>query len=128
MVALGAELALATGARWMAFTDADAQVAPDWISAQMALKSDAVCGTVKLRDWRSGDNNLRRHDAVNYTDADGHRPIHGANFGISARAYEGAGGFRALESRQDVALVAALQARGALSVTNQADLDFGDLT
>ena len=111
--ALGAELALAAGARWLAFTDADTQVAPDWISSQLALKCEVVCGTVAVRDWSTGDNHLRRHHGMNYTDADGHRQMHGANFGISARAYEGAGGFRALENGDDVALVAALEARGA---------------
>lgn len=111
--ALGAELALAAGARWLAFTDADTQVAPNWISAQLAQKSDAVCGTLAVRDWDAyGDSMRSRHD-TNYTDADRHRHIHGANFGVSARAYERAGGFRPLQNSEDVALVEALQASGA---------------
>jgi glycosyltransferase involved in cell wall biosynthesis len=40
--ALGAEAMLARGARWLAFTDADTQVAPDWLAEQLALQADAV--------------------------------------------------------------------------------------
>ena len=111
--ALGAQLALAAGARWLAFTDADTQVAPDWISAQLALRHDAVCGTVAVRDWGCYGDDMRRHYDTTYTDADGHRHIHGANFGVSAMAYERSGGFSPLESSEDVALVKALQASGA---------------
>ena len=111
--ALGAQLALAAGARWLAFTDADTHVAPDWISAQLALRHDAVCGTVAVRDWGSCGDAMRRHYDTTYTDADGHRHIHGANFGVSAMAYERSGGFSPLESSEDVALVKALQASGA---------------
>ena len=111
--ALGAELALAAGARWLAFTDADSQVAPDWISAQLALRRDAVCGTVAVRDWGTYGDTMRQHYDATYNDADGHRHIHGANFGVSAQAYERSGGFKALQSSEDVALVEALQASGA---------------
>ncbi len=111
--ALGAELALAAGARWLAFTDADTQVAPDWISAQLAQRSEAVCGTVAVRDWGSYGDTMRSHYDATYTDADGHRHVHGANFGVSARAYERVGGFRPLPSSEDVALVEALEASGA---------------
>ena len=111
--ALGAALALAAGARWLAFTDADTQVAPDWISAQLAQRRDAVCGTVAVRDWGTYGDTMRQHYDVTYTDADGHRHVHGANLGVSARAYERAGGFQALACSEDVAMVDALQASGA---------------
>lgn len=112
--ALGARLALAAGARWLAFTDADTQVAPDWLSAQMALSSDAVCGTVAVNDWGTYGQKMRMHYAKTYNDNDGHHHIHGANLGVSAQAYELAGGFQHLDSSEDVALVKALQATGAL--------------
>ena len=112
--ALGSQLALASGARWLAFTDADTQVAPDWISAQLAQSSDAVCGTVAVRDWGTYGNTMRRHYSDTYNDADGHSHIHGANLGICAKAYQRAGGFQFLESSEDVALVKALQATGAM--------------
>ncbi|MGK5080849.1 glycosyltransferase [Janthinobacterium sp. HLX7-2] len=114
--AAGAKLLLQRGARWLAFTDADTRVSPDWLSAQLALNADAVCGTVAVDDWSPhGDNAdaLRIHFAQTYTDADGHRHIHGANFGVCASAYLRAGGFAPLPCSEDVALVAALLACGA---------------
>lgn len=111
--ALGAQLALAAGARWLSFTDADTQVAPDWIAAQLALKSDAVCGTVAVRDWGTYGDAMRSHYNASYIDADDHQHIHGANFGVSAQAYQRAGGFKPLESSEDVALVQDLKASGA---------------
>ena len=111
--ALGAALALAAGARWLAFTDADTEVAHDWISAQLAQRSDAVCGTVAVRDWGTYGDTMRSHYDATYTDADGHRHIHGANLGLTARAYERAGGFQSLQCSEDVALVESLKASGA---------------
>ena len=110
--ALGAQLALAAGARWLAFTDADTQVGPNWLCAQLAQNSDAVCGTVAVKDWGTYGEAMRTHYAATYNDADGHRHVHGANFGISAEAYEHTGGFQNLESSEDVALVEALESNG----------------
>lgn len=109
----GARVALSMGARWLAFTDADTVVAPDWLHVQMSLCSDAVCGTIGVADWGPGGEPLRRHFDATYTDADGHQHIHGANLGVSAQAYERAGGFEPLPSSEDVALVRALEAVGA---------------
>ncbi len=114
--ALGAQWAIAGGARWLAFTDADALVAPEWLSAQLALGTEAVCGTVSVRDWGPDSEHsarMRRHYDATYTDADGHQHIHGANLGVSADAYRRAGGFQPMASNDDVALVRALQASGA---------------
>jgi len=111
--AQGADLALAAGARWLAFTDADTVVAPDWLADQLAQGSDAVCGTIEVRDWGGYGQPMRRHFEATYTDADGHRHIHGANLGVSAEAYRGVGGFQALASSEDVALVHALHDNGA---------------
>jgi glycosyltransferase involved in cell wall biosynthesis len=105
--------ALAAGARWLAFTDADSRVAPDWLSQQLAQRSDAVCGTVQVQDWREHPPAVRAAFEAGYRDADGHGHIHGANLGVSAHAYSGAGGFAPLACHEDVALVRALQAWGA---------------
>lgn len=110
---MGAQAALHAGSRWLAFTDADSTVAPDWLAAQLALQSDAVCGTVAVDDWGIYGQRMQRHYEATYTDRDGHAHIHGANMGVSAQAYLRAGGFMALASSEDVALVAALQASGA---------------
>ncbi len=111
--ALGARHALEAGARWLAFTDADSVVAPDWLSAQLGQRSDAVCGTIQVLDWGGYGDRLQRHHEATYVDADGHRHIHGANLGVAAAAYRGVGGFRALQSSEDVALVKALSDSGA---------------
>lgn len=114
--AAGAAAMVAAGARWLAFTDADTRVAPGWLAAQLSLDADVVCGTVAVDDWSPHQKNsiaLREHFARNYTDADGHRHIHGANLGVSAAAYARAGGFEPLACSEDVALVDALQRSGA---------------
>jgi len=111
--AFGAQVAIDLGARWLAFTDADTVVSVDWLAAQLALDSDAVCGTVAVTNWGSYGERMQRHYEATYTDADGHRHIHGANLGVSTAAYLAAGAFTHLQSSEDVALVGALQANGA---------------
>lgn len=114
--AAGVRHMLQLGARWLAFTDADTEVAPTWISEQLRLNVDVVCGTVAVSDWTPHRHNaelLCQHFHNSYTDADGHRHIHGANMGVSASAYLRAGGFEPLECSEDVALVDALQRTGA---------------
>lgn len=121
--AAGASVLLSRGARWLAFTDADTCVAPDWLCSQLALQADAVCGTVSVADWSPHQQHapaLARHFAQTYTDAEGHRHVHGANLGICARAYLRAGGFAPLACSEDVALVAVLQASGARIVWSAA--------
>jgi hypothetical protein len=109
----GAKIALASGARWLAFTDADSVVASDWLACQLALKADAVCGTIAVEDWGAYGERMHRHFQLTYNDVDGHSHIHGANLGVSAEAYSTAGGFLGLESSEDVALVEALRTSGA---------------
>jgi glycosyltransferase involved in cell wall biosynthesis len=111
--ALGAQCAIDLGARWLAFTDADSVVDSGWLAAQLALCSDAVCGTVAVHDWGSYGAQMRAHHDAAYTDADGHSHIHGANLGVSAAAYIATGGFPPVATSEDVALVDVLRAQGA---------------
>ncbi|RYX94360.1 MAG: glycosyltransferase [Comamonadaceae bacterium] len=106
-------MALAAGARWLSYTDADSTVAPDWLAAQVALGSDAVCGTVAVADWGRYGDRMRRHFEATYEDQDGHSHVHGANLGVSADAYVAAGGFETLATGEDHALVRALANTGA---------------
>ena len=108
--AIGASAALAAGAEWLAFTDADTRVSPTWLIDQVALDADAVCGTIGVEDWGHYGTRMLEHFRASYQDSDDHRHIHGANFGISAAAYRAIGGFASLPSREDVAIVAALVA------------------
>lgn len=114
--AAGAQALLAAGARWLAFTDADSEVADDWLVAQLAhhqAGADAVCGCVTVADWSMHSPQVRgRYEAL-YRPVDGHRHIHGANLGVQAEAYRRAGGFRPLACSEDVALVHDLEAGGA---------------
>ncbi|WP_295999471.1 glycosyltransferase [Rugamonas sp.] len=113
--AFGAARMVEMGARWLAFTDADTRVSPAWLAMQLSLGVDVVCGTVAVDDWsphREHGAALSAHFARSYTDADGHRHIHGANLGVAA-AYLRAGGFEPLACSEDVALVDALERSGA---------------
>jgi len=108
--ACGAARLLHAGARWLAFTDADSSVAPDWLDEQLALGADAVCGPVVVDDWSAHSPHARDAFEQSYAAVDGHRHVHGANFGVSASAYRRAGGFAPLECAEDLALVCALLA------------------
>ncbi|QEI07468.1 glycosyltransferase [Pigmentiphaga aceris] len=111
--ALGAELMVARGARWLAFTDADSLVAPDWLVMQLSLEADLVCGCVEVQDWSEHSDAVRERYLSRYVHADGHHHIHGANLGIAVDTYRAAGGFPPLVSGEDVALVDASLAVGA---------------
>ncbi|CAM2159030.1 Glycosyl transferase family 2 (plasmid) [Pararobbsia alpina] len=111
--AAGARHLLSLGARWLAFTDADTIVSPDWLVQQLALRVDVVCGVVQIDDWSAHPETTRNHFNRTYFPIDGHRHIHGANLGVSARAYALAGGFEPLHSSEDVALIRALERTGA---------------
>lgn len=114
--AAAAEALLAHGCRWLAFTDADTLVAPEWLADQLSLDADVVCGTVGVDDWSAHGAHagmLEQHFIETYTDRDEHAHVHGANLGVSAGAYRRAGGFQALACSEDVALVEALVACGA---------------
>ena len=107
--ALGASLALDYGARWIAFTDADTIVPPNWLSAQLDLYADATCGQVCIDDWSGYPVRVRERFLERYSAETRH--IHGANLGISAAAYETAGGFPALKCGEDAALISSLVER-----------------
>ncbi|MBW8482437.1 glycosyltransferase [Actinomadura parmotrematis] len=109
--AAGAAELLRRGARWIATTDADTVVPPDWTDAQLACAArgwDAVAGSVTVLDWQGRPGWLPGAFAARY----GGPGVHGANLGCSARAYRAAGGFRPLRTGEDRALVAALEAAG----------------
>lgn len=111
--AAAADCLLAQGARWLASTDADSQVPPDWLAGQLDGSHDAFCGVVDLLATSAEEQHLRRrlHQLERW--GDGHGRIHGANLGVSARAYAGAGGFLPVPCHEDVALVERLRGCGA---------------
>lgn len=114
--AAGALRLLEAGARWLAFTDADSCVSPDWLADQLSLNAEVVCGTVSVAGWEAHGALAQRASrafAAHYQDRDGHRHVHGANLGIAAHAYQRIGGFAALTCSEDQALVDKLEAGGA---------------
>jgi len=111
--AAGAEDLLQRGARWLAFTDADSRVPVNWLSLQMATKCDVFCGPVSVDDWQSHASGVRQRYDSHYQSIDGHPHVHGANMGVSAKAYLSAGGFPPLACHEDIGLVSRLIAQGA---------------
>ncbi len=111
--AAGASALIAQGARWLAFTDADSAVAPDWLARQVETVADAVCGVVCIDDWGDYGAEARASYEAGYVDADHHRHIHGASLGVSSAAYLRAGGFAPLRCSEDVELVRRLHGQGA---------------
>lgn len=110
--AAAASAAIARGARWLAFTDADTCVPPDWLSAQLDCAADVFCGVVEVTDWHDFRPETRQAFLAKEIRRDGHPHVHGANLGMSVAAYVAAGGFSALKCSEDVALVSALERAG----------------
>lgn len=115
---------------WLASSDADSVVPPDWFRRQLAHQANgaqAVLGTVEVADWSQHRRRTRRHYLRGYRSQDGHRHTHGANLSLSAEAYLGCGGFPHLTADEDVELVQRLVAgrhpiawAGDLAVTTSA--------
>jgi glycosyltransferase involved in cell wall biosynthesis len=101
---------------WLATTDADTLVPPDWLSAQLAYAVagwEAIVGTVLVADWSEHSPAVRRLFERRYGDTSGSHPhVHGANLGFTARAYLAAGGFGPQPTAEDHAFVGSLAAAG----------------
>ncbi len=118
---------------WLATTDADSTVPPDWILRQLAharLGARAVIGTVHVADWSQHPPQIEPRYRTRYNARDDHRHVHGANMSMAAAAYLAAGGFPALASAEDVAIIERLAAASEpvvwaadLPVTTSARLD-----
>jgi glycosyltransferase involved in cell wall biosynthesis len=102
---------------WLATTDADTLVPPCWLRQQARYASqgwDAVAGTIRVADWSGYQPGTRSLFRRRYDGGPGlHSHVHGANLGFRASAYLKAGGFPAVPTGEDHALVAALTADGS---------------
>lgn len=110
--AAGVRELLRRGVSWVATTDADTLVPAGWLETQLRLAArgwDAVAGTVSVTDW-TGHPSWRPAVFARRYARD--IPIHGANLGFTAEAYVTAGGFPALPTGEDHALVNALEQAG----------------
>ncbi|GAA2152703.1 glycosyltransferase family 2 protein [Kitasatospora kazusensis] len=104
---------------WLAHTDADSQVPPDWIVRQLAFAVSgwhAAAGTVRVTDWNGHPQRTPAAFARRYQYEDlnaiWHPHVHGANLGVRGDAYRAVSGFRPLAVGEDRALVTALEAVG----------------
>jgi len=98
-------------------------VPPDWLAAQLDARdrgADAWVGTVQVVDWTGLPGAVPDRYRAAYEDGDPHRHVHGANLGIAAHAYRAVGGFPALETGEDVALVGRLDRGGHRVVRDRA--------
>jgi glycosyltransferase involved in cell wall biosynthesis len=99
---------------WLATTDADSVVPPNWLTGQLALAAqgwEVVVGTVVVDDWTGHPPDTQPLWLASYQPVEHHPHVHGANLGCSAAAYLDAGGWSPLASDEDVALLAALAHR-----------------
>jgi glycosyltransferase involved in cell wall biosynthesis len=101
---------------WLAHTDADTEVPPSWLAAQLAVarSADGVAGIVRVHDWDAHLPATRHHFERSYRTSflRRHPHVHGANLGVRASAYLDVGGFPQLARSEDHALWAALRAGG----------------
>ena len=100
---------------WLATTDADSIVPPDWLARMLAHAAagwTGIAGTVRVTDWSEHHPGVRPRWQGQYQPGDRHPQVHGANLGVRADAYRQVGGMPSLALAEDVELVAALEAAG----------------
>ncbi len=90
---------------WLANTDADSRVPRDWMTTMLSHArggAQLVLGTV----WPDDELDARHRQAwlARHRLRDGHRHVHGANFGIRADTYEVLGGWPPVDVGEDVML------------------------
>ncbi len=104
------------GATWIACSDADSMVTPDWLNQQLAhlaeQPTDMICGVVSVDSWAHLSTQTRDDYMAHYQDRMGHRHIHGANLSFSSAAYLTVGGFAPLTCHEDVDLVKRFDTQG----------------
>ena len=103
---------------WLASTDADSTVPADWLTVQLEYAQqgfEVVLGTVQVDDWSVRPAAVARRFSARYKGGDGHPHVHGANMGMTASAYLGAGGMPPLALSEDRQLARNLAGRRVFS-------------
>lgn len=105
---------------WIASTDADSVVPPDWLSFHLRharAGAGLLLGTVRLDPAGFGTDQLEpaplRAWRERHSTEDGHSHVHGANLGIRGDIYRRTGGFPDVALHEDVLLSRSAQAVGA---------------
>ncbi len=91
---------------WLASTDADCRVPADWLTSMVALLEqgmDVVLGTV--RPTAGLPTGVERAWYGAHSFGEGHTHIHGANIGMSGRAYVQIGGWTDVAAHEDIDIV-----------------------
>lgn len=102
---------------WLANTDADCLVPPDWLAKQLVHAVDEYAGVVGIVDvdsFREHQCHVARRFCETYVlHSDGTHPhVHGANIGFQAEAYLSVGGWAALSTAEDHDLWGRFQVAG----------------
>lgn len=101
---------------WLATTDADSEVPDEWLTAQLQARAEGIhiwAGRVRVRSW--GDRTRGSADEWQRQYAREQLPVHGANLGVDAATYLGAGGFDGLATGEDRDLLDRMLVRGAVA-------------
>ncbi|HEY5334576.1 MAG TPA: glycosyltransferase [Mycobacteriales bacterium] len=109
---------------WLATTDADTRVSPEWLATQLLLAddgADAVLGVVDVDEWSAHSPGTRvafgrLYDGTAPGTLDPHRHVHGANLGLRASTYRRVGGFAPLLVGEDHDLARRLDLDPTLTV------------
>ncbi|HSJ45447.1 MAG TPA: glycosyltransferase family 2 protein [Euzebyales bacterium] len=111
---------------WIAMTDADSVVPPDWLAYQLRAAArgwDAVAGAVTVSDWE--DRSRRTSEALVAYRRDQRRAgtwsVHGANLGVRADVLAAVGGIPAVVHSEDAGTVALLE-RSSRAVLRTSEL------
>ncbi len=103
---------------WIANTDADSQVPPNWLLQQWEIATngvDVMIGTVRP-DFDDLKPAQRRQWLATHTPGHANGHVHGANLGFRADRYLEVGGFTDVPEHEDVLLVDELKKAGAQTV------------
>jgi hypothetical protein len=103
--------------RWLASTDADSRVPPNWLTHQVGAYRQGIegwAGTVMVDDWSERPPPLAAAFAHQYRFDRSEGPhVHGTNLAVRADAYLRAGGYPMIPTGEDHGLWQALAATGA---------------
>lgn len=103
---LGVQELIRLGATWIASTDADSTVQPNWLYCQIQHQpTDVICGVVEIKKWQHIPKLSKEKYLEHYQDCMEHQHIHGANLSFSREAYLSVGGFDPIRCHEDVKLV-----------------------
>jgi glycosyltransferase involved in cell wall biosynthesis len=110
---------------WMANTDADCVVPPDWLLNQLALASsgiEAIAGVVSVDDFQDFGPEMPAKFKASYLiePGGGHPHVHGANLGVRADVYVESGGWLPLETGEDHDLWRRLAMKGVRRLSTSA--------